>query len=128
MFFQKRQHITTLEGLLDALLIDPFDSRKTYTRVTFDAHMKTCHIDEHFDDGKGHSNAFGTRRTTVALEVFEEARRKGFLTGLKKPGYTSNREFELPQGKYGTSTRMDARELVDLWKKKGNDPFLPLAA
>lgn len=114
---RKNERITTLGALMSAMTID-WGSRKTYAEIHYVVHQGevTCRVDEHFDDGKGHSGAFTSTRSDVDVLVFEEAKSKGFITGKLEPGYVSTREFVLTDNKMLLSEEI--WPLVKVWQEK----------
>lgn len=98
----KLEKITTLKEALIALAVDGFD-RKTRAILLRDRFypkgtsllVTEYYIEEYFDDGRGHSNAFSSNRRRLSGKVALELLRGYYVEGLLKPGYTSDREYKL---------------------------------
>lgn len=92
---RERPPITTIEGLLEALVIE-YGSRKYAAKVHRFQSAK-AEVVEYFDDGKGHSGAFTSDTTQLDLAVFQEAIDKRYITGKLEPGYVSKSDFRLTE-------------------------------
>jgi hypothetical protein len=105
--------ITTMIGLLEALCMDVFSTRKTGARVK-SYRSDIINVYEYFDSGRGHSGAFSQEITPLNREVFDKAKADRYISGVLEPGYVSDVEFEL--------TELGRRELFRLWEiKKQNE-------
>ena len=111
---RKGEKITVLGALLDAMYVE-MGGRK-YNAVThYFESTRECKVEEFFDDGKGHSGAFTNNIADVELAVFEEARKKGFITGAPEPGHISKNEFVLTDN---AMLRLQAWDIIKPWREK----------
>lgn len=79
-------------------------------------------IREHFDSGKGSSNAFTSRDTTITEEIFQEALDAGLIRPKPEPGYMSTTEFivtELGEQTQARNEHIAAIALSNLYPGKG---------
>ncbi len=107
--------VTTMLGLLGILYCDMFGHRKIGAVVNRSRLLNgpdKITVEEFFDDGKGHSGAFTSQSTSVEPGIFQEALSRRFITGLLKPGYVSDIEFEITDdGRHELfRLRIEARE------------------
>lgn len=112
MAFKENKPITELGGLLSALYCE-YGSRKTSAVVR--RHGNDCSVEEHFDSGKGHSGAFWSEVSKLSLEVFDEAKCRGFISGKPQIGYTSDWEFIQTNDQ---SLLAEMHPIREVWEKK----------
>lgn len=86
--------IETMMGLLAALFVDAFGSRKVDARVK-SYRKEEANVWEYFDSGKGHSGAFSDQRTPLKWGIFVEAQEAQYISGVLEPGYVSTTDFKL---------------------------------
>jgi hypothetical protein len=111
---RKGEKITTLGALLDAMWAE-MGSRKYAAKIHYFESIPECKAEEFFDDGKGHSGAFTSDIAEVEVAIFEEARTKGYVTGVLKPGYVSKTEFVLTDNE---RLRFQAWDIIKPWREK----------
>lgn len=110
---RRTEPITELGALLSALWRNQWGTKKTYAHI-YRFLPDTCKVQEHFDDGKGHSGAFTSEITDVAIPVFQEAQQKGYITGKLELGYISTKEFVLTND---SRLLEEVSQIVTAWRE-----------
>ena len=120
---EERAVCSTMPELLARMADGGWGSRK-YIAVLhrFPSTPQKLFVREHFDSGKGASNAFSSEDTPVAKEVFEKALMERYISGKLEPGYVSTHEFlitKLGEQVHGQLVQMTDIALESMFPGKG---------
>lgn len=111
---REKTPINNILDLLEALYVDRLFGRKIKAILHSDKTVgsENFFVEEYFDDGHGHSNAVTSKETPVTKEVFEQAKKGYFVSGVLKPGYVSETEFVLTKFGMESYFRLSAEKKV----------------